>query len=384
MNKNQTFLKTVLLTGGSFAGYNIGSGFATGMEGQQFFAVWGFPSAFIAVFISMLATAIALAPVYVMGFSKRKEAGFNVYHYYCGAKIGQWIDWYIYASIFMVILTMMSGAGATIKQYFGIPQVVGVAALGLLCILAALLGIQKLMRVLSYASVVIIVFVLGCALYIHFKLGLSINIPQERIDAYVSAGTIKRIEFLGLSNPFFCGILSAGLLIVSSLPWAASTGALCGSQKAALWSGILSAVIYYAAKCVVIYLNLISLDQIAGEEVPILKVFQTFVPAVAMIYSAIIVMAIFSTVSGRLFIIASRFDRGQRRLHILITVATLVIAALGGTFISYSSLSKVMFTLNGGIGLLLGIVIIVRTLCSTLQARVRTKNARSGPSASQH
>ena len=46
--QNRTTIRTILLAGYSFAGYNIGSGFATGLEGQQFFAAWGFPIRFCA------------------------------------------------------------------------------------------------------------------------------------------------------------------------------------------------------------------------------------------------------------------------------------------------------------------------------------------------
>lgn len=354
-------VKTILLAGYSFAGYNIGSGFATGLEGQQFFAVWGFPSAFIAVLISMAATALILTPVYLMGFSKKRDTNYNVYHYYYGEKLGVLLDWYMYFSILQVILTMMSGAGATINQYFGIPKLVGVTGLTTLCIIAALLGIQKLMRILSYSGIIIIAFVLGCVLYIHFYQGISITVSQAAIDEYVTSGAIKKISILGFSNPVLCGVLSAGLLVVSSLPWVASTGALCENKESAIGSGILSAVIYYSAKCIVVYLNLASLDRIAGEEVPILAVFQNFIPALALFYSALIIMSIFSTVSGRLFLFASRFDKRDRKRHIAITILTVVFAAIGGNFLSYSGISKAMFTINGCLGLLLGIVILIRT-----------------------
>lgn len=368
VNTGSSALKTVLLLSYSFAGYNIGSGFATGMEGQQFFAVWGYPTAFLSVLVSMLTAALVFVPVYLVGFSRKADPDYNVYHYYCGDKLGTLLDWYMYFSILLVILTMMSGAGATMEQYFGIPKIIGVIVLGTLCIIAALLGMQKLMRILSYAGIIIIAFVLGCALYIHFRLGISITVSREALDGYVASGAVKSVSIFGLSGPVICGILNAGLLIMSSIPWVASTGALCENRAQAVWSGILSAVTYYLAKCVVVYLNLVSMDEIAGQEVPILAVFQAFLPALALFYSALIILSIFSTVSGRLFIFASRFDRGDRKRHIAITITTVVLAAIAGTFLSYSGISKVMFTINGCLGMVLGAVILIRTAAGNMSS----------------
>lgn len=362
MKKNNTALKTALLTSGSFAGYNIGSGFATGIEGQQFFASWGNQFAFVGLFIAVITTALIFIPVYLIGFMKKSDENYNVFHYYCGQKIGTAIDWYMYISILIVILTMMSGAGATINQYFGIPEISGTILLGVLCIAAALLGLERLVRVLSYASVLIIAFVLGCALYIRFILGVSLSIPTETIEAYVISGELKRISILGISNPIFCGMASAGLLAVASLPWVASTGSLCENKSTAVLSGVLSGVIFYAAQGIVVYLNLTSIDKIAGAEVPILAVFQNYLPMLALVYSGIIIVAIFSTVSGRLFLFASRYDKGNRKRHIAISVTIVVLAALGGTFISFSLISNILFTVNGCLGILLGAVVIIRTI----------------------
>ena len=92
MEKKKSVWKTALLTSGSFAGYNIGSGFATGTEGQQFFASWGTPNAFIGILVAMVTTALIFIPVYLIGYRKKADASYNVYHYYCGRTVGKIID----------------------------------------------------------------------------------------------------------------------------------------------------------------------------------------------------------------------------------------------------------------------------------------------------
>lgn len=361
MEQNDIALKTALLASASFAGYNIGSGFATGLEGQQFFVSLGTKSAFVGILIAMIATALIFVPVYLLGYKNKSEINYNIYKYYCGDKLGSVLDLYINFNILLIILVMMSGAGATINQYFGIPNSIGTALLGGVCILATLLDLRKLMRVLSNASIIIIAFVLGSTLYIRFIKGATITVTDSNIQSFVNSGDLMKISFLGKSNPIISGVISSGLLVVSGLPWVASTGALCENKKSAILSGALSGLVFYLAQSIVVYLNLISLENIIGAEIPILAVFQNYLPVLALIYSGIIMIAIFSTVSGRLFLFSSRYDKGSRKNNIIISIVVVILSAIGGTFIPFGLISNIMFKINGFLGLFLAILILAKT-----------------------
>ncbi len=115
MKKTKLVLKSVILTSASFAGYNIGSGFATGVEAMQFFGAWGGKRAFLGIIISLFISMIVLIAIYVTGFEQRFEKSGEVYHYFCGKHLGSVFDYYIYISMICVTLTMMSGASATIS-----------------------------------------------------------------------------------------------------------------------------------------------------------------------------------------------------------------------------------------------------------------------------
>lgn len=364
MGKNDMALKTAFFTSASFAGYNIGSGFATGLEGQQFFVSLGTRSAFIGILIAMITTALVFIPVYLLGYKNKSEINYNIYKYYCGDKLGSALDLYINFTILLIILVMMSGAGATMNQYFKVPNGIGTAILGVICILVTLLDLRKLMRVLSYASVIIIVFVLISTLYIRFIRGINITITDIEIQQFVDSGKLMKITMFGKSNSIISGVISAGLLVVSGLPWVASTGALCEDKKSAILSGALSGLVFYIAQSIVVYLNLISLESIVGAEIPILAVFQNYLPLLALIYSGIIMVAIFSTVTGRLFLFSSRFDKGKRKNNIIISIVIVILSAIGGTFIPFGLISNIMFKINGFLGLFLAILILSRTIIS--------------------
>ena len=180
MKDESSVLKIVLLTSTSFAGYNIGSGFATGIEALQFFGSWGGAHAFIAIAIALIVETTVLSAVYVTGYEQHFDDSKRVYRYFCGKIMGPVFDYYIYISMILVTLTMMSGAGATINQYSGLPTYIGSAFMGILCVITSLLGLEKLRKILSYMCILIILFILICAVYAAFtsELGQIQNVKK--------------------------------------------------------------------------------------------------------------------------------------------------------------------------------------------------------------
>jgi len=175
-------------------------------------------------------------------------------------------------------------------------------------------------------------------------------------------GKVLRANTFGIQNPYLSGLSSAGLLIGSGFAWASATGGLCNSKKEAALSGVFSSIFYYATTAVVVYLVLTSMDHIAGEEVPMLAVVQFFLPRLSAVYSCLIILAIFSTISGRLFLIAKRYDRGSKKLHITIIVTIALFAIVGASFIPFSKISNVMFSIMGTVGIILGTIVLIRFL----------------------
>lgn len=360
MNEKRSTLKMILLTSASFAGYNIGSGFATGVEALQFFSSWGTSHAFISISIASIVSMLVLSMVYLTGFEQQFTNSKQIYLHFCGKKIGLLFDYYIYISMILITLTMMSGSGATIHQYSGLPTFVGAALMGIICVIASLLGLEKLRKILSYMCILIIIFVLFCGIYATFTANFNPIEASLKIEKYVASGKILRSSAFGIKNPYLSGLASAGLVIGSGFAWASVTGTLCKSKKEAILSGIFSSVFYYLSTAVVVYLLLISIDYVAGREVPMLAVVQYFLPGLSVFYSAIIIIAIFSTISGRLFSIGERYSNGNKKINFLIIVSIAILAILGASAIPFSKISNIVFSLCGAVGIIFSMIIIIR------------------------
>jgi uncharacterized membrane protein YkvI len=370
MNGNKSTLKMVLLTSASFAGYNIGSGFATGVEALQFFSSWGATHAFASIAIAAFYSIIVLSMIYITGFEQQFTDSKQIYLYFCGKKVGKIFDYYIYISMILITLTMMSGSGATIQQYSGLPTVVGATLMGIVCVIASLLGLEKLRNILSYMCILIIIFVLFCGIYATFTSNLNPVEATLKIQQYVASGTILRASAFGIRNPYLSGIASAGLVIGSGFAWASVTGTLCKTKKEAILSGVFSSIFYYLSTAVVVYLLLISIEHVAGKEVPMLAVIQYFLPGLSIFYSAIIIIAIFSTISGRLFSIGEHYSNGNKKTNSLIIVSIATLAIFGASFIPFSKISNIVFSLCGAVGIIFSMIIIIKFFLN----RIENKN----------
>jgi len=360
MKKDKRVFKSVLLTSASFAGYNIGSGFATGVEALQFFAAWGGKFAFSGIFLALLTSMAVLIAIYVIGFEQRFDKNSDIYHYFCGKYFGIVLDYYIYVSMIFVTFTMMSGAGATISQHSGLPAFAGASIMGVLCIVTAHLGLERLRKALSYLCICTVIFVLFCGGYAFLTSGVSPVAGSANSEHYVSTGLLLRANTFGIQNPYLSGLSSAGLLIGSGFAWASATGSLCNSKREAVFSGIFSSLFFYMTTAVVVYLVLTSMDHVAGTEVPMLAVVHFLLPKLSAIYSFIIVLAIYSTISGRLFLIAKRYDRGNKAMGFVIILSITILAIVGASLIPFSKISNVVFSIMGAVGIIVCIIVLTR------------------------
>ncbi|MGO2695504.1 hypothetical protein [Bavariicoccus seileri] len=59
------------------------------------------------------------------GFLNKTSNSNQAFVHFCGRYLGEFLKWFIPILLFAVVVVMVSGAGATVNQYFGEPQWVG-------------------------------------------------------------------------------------------------------------------------------------------------------------------------------------------------------------------------------------------------------------------
>ena len=80
------------------------------------------------------------------GFKHKGASDFSAFRYFCGKYLGTFLEWFTILFCFLVGIIMVSGAGATLNQYFGVPQIVGSGLMAAIVLLSALFGLKRIRR----------------------------------------------------------------------------------------------------------------------------------------------------------------------------------------------------------------------------------------------
>lgn len=122
---------------------------------------------------------------------------------------------------------------------------------------------------------------------------------------------------------------------------------------------------------------MINLDAVAGTQIPMLAAVQHTLPALALPYSIVIILGIFTTATGMLFLLSDRFATEGSKKSYAIIFGTAAFGAIGGTFIPFSVIVNIVYSVLGFSGDLLAILMIIKFI------RVYNSRSQSEISASQ-
>ena len=142
MKEKQLNFKRVIIVAGSFIAFAIGSGFSTGQEILQFFSAFG-TFVFIQTILFFVGNLYVNYNFLEAGRIGKFEKASQVFNYFCGKYVGAFFDWFAVVFTYMSFFVMVSGAGATLNQHFGIPTTVGAI------IIAALAGVTVMFILIS-------------------------------------------------------------------------------------------------------------------------------------------------------------------------------------------------------------------------------------------
>lgn len=94
------------------------------------------------------------------GYSNKNDSDVNAFQYYCGTIFGKFLEWFIPIFLFMVVVVMISGSGATMNQYFGTPQIVGTLVMAIIVLITNYFGLSKIVDIIGYLGPITILFTL--------------------------------------------------------------------------------------------------------------------------------------------------------------------------------------------------------------------------------
>src|SRR5699024_5824313 len=278
--------KRVLNYSGAFIAFLIGSGFATGQEIMQYFSSYGFKGLLGVLTVALIFFYVG-SNFMSVGQEYNLENGNDIYKYYFGEKLGIMFDYYATAFIYMSFIVMVAGAGASVNEQYGLAVPIGGIVLGLIAGITVIFGLSNIVDVIGKIgpAIIFLTLVLGVLSLIKNPDGLkNVNTILSEIEVLKAS-----------SNWFFAAVSYAGFCMIWLAGFLAALGNTSKSKKESVL-GIFFGVLGFTIALIIIVLGILAnIDILEGTQVPNLVLAKEIHPILAIIFSALVVLGIYTT-----------------------------------------------------------------------------------------
>lgn len=349
IGKSEVRISMVVKLAGAFCAFLIGAGFATGQEILQYFTNYGIAKAVGVMVINAILGAWTSAAVMNLGNESKDVQGLECYKNLCGKYVGTILSWFIPIFMFLTLMTMMAGFGATFNQVFGAPEWVGSLLLVLVVTGVVLLGLARVIDTLGFIGPTIIVVTMVMAISILLKHEVDFG----EWNTYISTQDV----LLASSSWIMAGILYALWNIVMCLPFMSAMGSKANNKTEVIVGVVFGNVLFTFGTLFLVLAEGSQIGVIGKVSVPALAMAQSLSPIFGFIYALVIAFAIFTTAVPLMWSVASRITKEKT---IQFTVVCLVIAALGffGSYLPFETLVNIVTPAVGYVGFI-GLAFII-------------------------
>lgn len=354
MNNNVSIARVCKFSG-AFIACAIGSGFATGQEIMQFFTAHG-AMGIAGTVVTTILFAWAGSRFMKHGYEQQLKEPGDIVGYYFGKKTGKVIQIIMQIFLFGVFLIMISGAGTTLSEYFGLNPMIGRIGMATLAFFTVILGLTKITDVLGTLGSVIIVFAVGIGIY---------GIVTGAGNLSESIALIPDLDITTAQGGWLgSAILYPGFNTVVVIVLASSIGKGAGSAKEASLSGFIGGLLFGAS---VIVMNLgltANIDGLYSKTVPTLVLAQKISPVLAVAFSVIICCGIYTTTVPMLWGVVRTFAEDKSKKCVIVAfIVSAVGLVLGMT--DFKVLVNVIYPFSG----YLGVIFLVLAAYRDIQGR---------------
>ncbi len=340
----------IIILAGAFVSFILGAGTATGQEIMQFFVNAGYVgigAIIIAAILHMWFGAYTMD----VGLRLQAEDSKDVFIYFCGKYLGIFFYWFSQLFIMIIFIVMISGAGSTMTEHFGMGEVAGRAIMALIVLATALLRLNTMISILGIAGPIIVVF--------------AVAVGSGNFDSatFALAGDlVKELELKPATSYWWqAGFVYSSFVLLVAIPFLANLGKTEKSRKTVIWAGIIGGFIMLLG-VFAIYMGLMShLPDVYDKSIPTLILADNMSPLVANIFSVILLIAIYTTAVGMLWIVASQFSKGNTSRYRMITVVLTIIGFFGG-LLPFDKIIGLVYPVVGYIGIILIVCMLFRHL----------------------
>lgn len=353
-------IRNLIIFAGAYCAFTIGSGYATGQEILQFFCAFG-PSGLIGCLVSMILFAFLGGALMQKGYDLKLKYQTQVFRYYCGTYIGIFLEWITVIFLFGVVSIMIAGTGAMTSEYYGLSKEVGSIGMTVLCVISILLGLMRLADIIGSIGPVIIIFSILVGILTMFSASGTWAQNWQILYELRATGSWWFSRYDILDSAWFSGILYASCMIFGGIPFLTGLGSKANSRKEAFWGGFLGGVAIILAAGILVAAMLYFPEEIVALEVPNLFLVQQFAPVLAVVFSIILLLGIYSTAAPMFWVVINKLEQWIPNKAVKISVTLVLgIIAYFGAGLGFGRLIGFLYPLMGQVGVFMILVIIIK------------------------
>ena len=323
----------------AFVGLLVGAGFATGLEVIQYFISFGLNGLWGVLIAGVVMTA-AGAAILQLGSYFLAEEHHSVFRRIAHPAISRTLDLAVIATLFCVGFVMLAGAGSNLEQQFGLPTWIGSLIMLVLVATTGLLDVDKVSNIISAVTPLLILAVLTAFVYTLFNLPEGVGRLSElamQEESPVSPWWLSALNYNGLAL-----ILGVSMSLV--------IGGAHSNLRAAGRGGLIGGVIYTILLAMAAFTLLMNIETVAGDDVPMLSLFESMHPVMAFIMTFIIFLMIYNTAIGMFYALGKRVTAKHPRKYVPVFLG-LCAVGYAVSFVGFDTLMAYVYPVLGYLGL---------------------------------
>lgn len=345
-DSNKLNLTQSITIGGAFVGFVIGSSFASGQECMQYFTghgIWGSLGAgLIAVILYSWFNVVIIED----GRHLQLKQTNKMFQFYLGKYLGTFCEWFTPIMLFFVYALMISAAGSTFQEYYGLNGNIGRIIMIVASLATVLLGLKNLVNVIGKISPFILVGIIIISI-----IAISNN-PQGIQEADQVLQTIEVKS--NFNNWIISGLMYGAYTVTGVVPYLAGIGgSTATNKKNALAGGLFGSISFIIAVMILNFGLLANIGSVYNLEIPSLFVADQISPIFGMIFSVMLILAIYTTAVPMMFTACNRVSEDEKsNKYKIAAIVTSVVGFFGGQ-LSFSTMVSIIYPISGYVGLII-------------------------------
>ena len=369
---------SILMLCGACISFYIGAGFATMQEVVQYEASYGslFWVVILVAACIYVYTNISFA---TNGNRLNLKRGGDIYKTYCsvlGKKFGEYASKFfdVFSALFcyMSFVVMCGGASATASQQWNFPKGLGAVILTVAVICTVVFGLEGILNALSKLGPIIIIMILVVSVLTAFTGAGDISGNMKLIDSGTYSNVMKQV---GHGNPFLSGASYGGFVILWFAAFLAEIGVKNKLEEVNIGT-ILSAIFIFGTAAVCCIALIGHIGSTAGADIPALVLANQISPILVQVFAIIICVGIYTSAVPLLWTGVRSIAKEGNTKYKITTILAGILGCIIACFVPYKGLINVLYGLNGYLGFLLVLFMVIYDLKTKMSKNIKDKSIR--------